>query len=68
MKRLPGEAYVSLPLQATGGEGERWWFINGEPLDNHGRALSLRLEKRGEYQLVVMDGVGQTATVLFRVL
>ncbi|WP_312457375.1 peptidoglycan glycosyltransferase PbpC [Pseudescherichia sp.] len=68
VKRLPGEAYVSLPLQATGGEGERWWFINGEPLDNHGRALSLRLEKRGEYQLVVMDGVGQTATVLFRVL
>lgn len=68
VKRLPGEAYVSLPLQATGGEGERWWFINGEPLDNHGRALSLRLEQRGEYQLVVMDGVGQTATVLFRVL
>ncbi|WP_154058253.1 peptidoglycan glycosyltransferase PbpC [Pseudescherichia vulneris] len=68
VKRLPGEAYVSLPLQATGGEGERWWFINGEPLDSHGRALSLRLEKRGEYQLVVMDGVGQTATVLFRVL
>lgn len=68
VKRLPGEAYVSLPLQATGGEGERWWFINGEPLDNHGRALSLRLEKQGEYQLVVMDGVGQTATVLFRVM
>lgn len=68
VKRLPGEAYVSLPLHATGGEGERWWFINGEPLDSHGRALSLRLEKRGEYQLVVMDGVGQTATVLFRVL
>jgi len=68
VKRLPGEAYVSLPLQATGGEGERWWFINGEPLDNHGRALSLRLEQRGEYQLVVMDEVGQTATVLFRVL
>lgn len=68
VKRLPGEAFVSLPLQATGGEGERWWFINGEPLDNHGRALSLRLEQRGEYQLVVMDGVGQTATVLFRVL
>lgn len=68
VKRLPGEAYVSLPLQASGGEGERWWFINGEPLDNHGRALSLRLEKRGEYQLVVMDGVGQTATVLFRVM
>ncbi|WP_312274623.1 peptidoglycan glycosyltransferase PbpC [Pseudescherichia sp.] len=68
VKRLPGEAYVSLPLQATGGEGARWWFINGEPLDDHGRALSLRLEKQGEYQLVVMDGVGQTATVLFRVL
>jgi penicillin-binding protein 1C len=20
-----------LPLQTTGGEGRRWWFLNGEP-------------------------------------
>jgi penicillin-binding protein 1C len=25
-----------LPLQTTGGEGRRWWFINGEPLEAAG--------------------------------
>ena len=36
IKRLPGEARVMLPLQTSGGEGRRWWFINGEPLEAAG--------------------------------
>ncbi|WP_228712568.1 hypothetical protein [Klebsiella pneumoniae] len=35
IKRLPGEARVMLP-QTSGGEGRRWWFINGEPLEAAG--------------------------------
>jgi membrane carboxypeptidase/penicillin-binding protein PbpC len=31
IKRLPGTARVMLALQTTGGEGRRWWFLNGEP-------------------------------------
>lgn len=67
IKRLPGEAFASLPLLSSGGEGMRWWFLNGEALATHERMLSLRLEKTGEYQLLVMDNAGQVATVQFAV-
>ncbi len=55
-----------LPLQTSGGEGRRWWFINGEPLtEAAGARTTLTLDKPGEWQLVVMDEAGQTATVKF---
>jgi penicillin-binding protein 1C len=65
IKRLPGESRVSLPLQATGNSGERWWFLNGEPLNVKGRVYTLQLDKSGDYQLLVMDETGQVATVNF---
>ncbi|MBB1201883.1 penicillin-binding protein 1C [Enterobacteriaceae bacterium 89] len=65
IRRLPGEKAATLALQTTGGEGRRWWFINGEPLDNAGNNATLSLEKAGDYQLVVMDEAGQTATASF---
>ena len=65
IKRLPGESRVSLPLQATGNSGERWWFLNGEPLNVKGRVYTLQLDKSGDYQLLVMDEAGQVATVNF---
>ncbi|VTM74802.1 Penicillin-binding protein 1A [Raoultella planticola] len=37
IKRLPGTTRVMLALQTTGGEGRRWWFINGEPQDRRRR-------------------------------
>lgn len=65
IKRLPGESRVSLPLQAIGSDSERWWFLNGEPLNVKGRAYTLQLDKAGDYQLLVMDETGQVATVNF---
>ena len=65
IKRLPGESRVSLPLQAIGSDSERWWFLNGEPLNVKGRAYTLQLDKAGDYQLLVMDKTGQVATVNF---
>jgi penicillin-binding protein 1C len=56
---------VSLPLQASGSSGERWWFLNGEPLDVKGRVYTLQLDKSGDYQLLVMDDAGQVTTVNF---
>ena len=63
IKRLPGESRVSLPLATFGGEGRRWWFLNGEPLDVQGRAYTLQLDKAGDYQVLIMDETGQVATV-----
>jgi len=65
VKRLPGEPRVSLPLQVSGSTGQRWWFLNGEPLNAQGRTYTLKLEQAGEYQLLVMDEAGQVATVHF---
>ncbi|HID8877536.1 TPA: peptidoglycan glycosyltransferase PbpC, partial [Klebsiella variicola] len=65
IKRLPGEARVMLPVQTSGGEGRRWWFINGQPLDATGATTTLTLDKPGEWQLVVMDEAGQTAAASF---
>lgn len=67
IKRLPGRSQATLPLQATGGEGRRWWFLNGEPLDGHDQLFSLNLDKSGQYQLLVMDDAGQVAAVEFAV-
>ncbi|ADO47497.1 peptidoglycan glycosyltransferase PbpC [[Enterobacter] lignolyticus] len=65
IKRLPGENRAALALQTTGGEGRRWWFVNGEPTESRGAATTLSLEQPGEYQLVVMDEAGQVATASF---
>nr|WP_318256897.1 peptidoglycan glycosyltransferase PbpC [Enterobacter kobei] len=65
IRRLPGEAQVSLPLYAPGGEGRRWWFINGEALTESSARLTLQLAKAGNYQVVVMDTSGQMTTVSF---
>ncbi|MDF3009188.1 MAG: penicillin-binding protein, partial [Enterobacter kobei] len=65
IRRLPGEAQVSLPLYAPGGEGRRWWFINGKALTESSARLTLQLAKAGNYQVVVMDTSGQMTTVSF---
>lgn len=67
VKRLPGSPEASLPVQTSGGTGERWWFLNGQRLDERGRHLTLRLTVKGDYQLLVMDDAGQVATVRFSV-
>lgn len=65
IKRLPGESRLSLPLATFGGEGRRWWFLNGEPLDAQGRTYTLQLDKAGDYQVLIMDETAQVATVNF---
>ncbi|MCL5518666.1 peptidoglycan glycosyltransferase PbpC [Citrobacter cronae] len=67
VKHLPGSPEASLPVQTSGGTGDRWWFLNGQRLDERGRHLTLRLTVKGDYQLLVMDDAGQVATVRFSV-
>ncbi|WP_434583552.1 peptidoglycan glycosyltransferase PbpC [Klebsiella sp. R390] len=65
IKRLPGAARVMLSLQTSGGEGRRWWFLNGEPQAASGSSATVPLEQPGRYQLVVMEESGQIATANF---
>lgn len=65
IKRLPGEGRAQLAVRVNGGEGQRWWFLNGEPQRGAGDSLTLSLDNTGKYQLVAMDELGQTAVVNF---
>ena len=65
IRRLPGEPNAKVVLQASGGDGRRWWFLNGEPQTSAGDSLTLTLTNPTRYQLVVMDETGQTSVVNF---
>ncbi|HFZ8995833.1 TPA: peptidoglycan glycosyltransferase PbpC [Citrobacter freundii] len=65
VKYPPGAFGASLTFQSSGGTGERWWFLNGEALPEHRRAITLSLTEKREHQLLVMDESGQIAAVRF---
>lgn len=65
LKRLPGQAQLPLRLSSQGGQGERWWFLNGEPVGDHSSGVAMSLDKPGPYQVLVLDEAGQVATASF---
>ena len=64
------QAMLRLALSALGGEGRRWWFINGAPLGDSAQpeVFNTNLELPGRYELSVLDESGQTARVEFSVV
>ena len=64
------QALLRLALSALGGDGRRWWFLNGAPLGDsgHQETLNTTLDRPGRYQLSVLDESGQTARVEFSVV
>ncbi|MXP61492.1 peptidoglycan glycosyltransferase PbpC [Pantoea sp. Taur] len=65
---LPGKVVLVLPVAVQGGKGaQRWWFLNGQPVEQQSgqNSAALVLSEPGQYQLVVMDEAGQLASVSF---
>ncbi|AIR85386.1 peptidoglycan glycosyltransferase PbpC [Pantoea rwandensis] len=65
---LPGKVVLVLPVAVQGGRGsQRWWFLNGQPVEQQAgqNSAALVLSEPGQYQLVVMDEAGQLASVSF---
>ena len=64
------QSVLRLALTTLGGEGRRWWFINGAPLGDSLplEVFSTTLEHVGRYELSVLDESGQTARVEFSVV
>lgn len=56
---------LRLNLSTLGGQGHRWWFINGMPEDGtkEDGSLSVVFKRAGRYQVSVLDESGQTARV-----
>lgn len=65
LKRLPGELRLVLRLSAQGGQGNRWWFLNGEPVGDNSNGIALDLDKPGAYQVLALDEAGQIAAAHF---
>jgi penicillin-binding protein 1C len=68
--RLPAASHepLRLRLSALGGSGQRWWFVDGQPLAEHAalEPFVQAFERSGEHQLSVLDESGQTARLSFR--
>ena len=64
------QAWLRLKLSALGGDGRRWWFLNGAPLGESAQqdGLSTHLKQAGRYEISVLDEGGQTARVEFSVV
>ncbi|WP_100158407.1 peptidoglycan glycosyltransferase PbpC [Proteus columbae] len=67
LRPLPGETNLEITVSTQGGSGMQWWFLNGEQIGKteNGEMFSYLLEKRGKYQLSVLDLSGQTDMVNF---
>ncbi|QIG05515.1 peptidoglycan glycosyltransferase PbpC [Proteus sp. ZN5] len=67
LRPLPGETNLEITVSTQGGSGMQWWFLNGEQIGKteNGEIFSYLLEKRGKYQLSVLDLSGQTDMVNF---
>ena len=61
----PGEKHLFLKLVAQGGMGERHWYLNGIPIGTAGAGKSLvhPLERPGNYQITVVDPMGNTDSI-----
>lgn len=60
---------LQVDVSALGGDGTRWWFLNGAPIgESAGQdVLKARLDNAGQYELSVLDASGQTARLMFQV-
>lgn len=70
LHRLPGQHALTITASVQGGQGnQRWWFLNGSPLEGQDGpdSQALVFEKPGAYQLTVLDEGGQVATASFTV-
>lgn len=70
LQRPPGDSRpVQLDLSSLGGSGQRWWFVDGQPLGERAAGSVLRQAfAPGAHQIGLLDASGQTARLTFRVL
>lgn len=55
----------TITVRASGGEPDWYWLLNGELLAERGHQLTLTLEEKGRYELVVSDQTGRSDRLVF---
>lgn len=60
---------LTLTFSSLGGAGSRWWFLNGELIQETqpDEAFKWTFRKSGKQQLALLDELGQTVTIEFSV-
>ncbi|MGB1257489.1 MAG: penicillin-binding protein 1C [Thiolinea sp.] len=61
---------IRLSLQATGGEGEYLWLVNGMPVGNDVKreGLPYEFQQAGEYELTVLDRAANVDKINIRIV
>ncbi|MEX9819525.1 peptidoglycan glycosyltransferase PbpC [Providencia vermicola] len=69
LQRLPGKSSLDVRLVTQGGQGQQWWFLNGEQIKEtgHNGSVLLTFDKSGNYQISVLDMGVQVTSVSFKV-
>ncbi len=69
LKRLPGHNSLDLRLAAQGGQGQHWWFLDGEQVavTENNQSWVQTLSIPGRHQLNLLDESGMVSNLLFRV-
>lgn len=58
---------LQVKVSGVGGGGQRWWFLNGQPIGQTlgQESLVVRFEQAGHMEVSVLDESGETARVAF---
>ena len=67
----PDEAQLpTIPLFATGGQGNLFWFVDGQAVNTIATRslLHYRFKKKGDHQVSVIDSLGKMVSVDVMVL
>ncbi|PHM69203.1 peptidoglycan glycosyltransferase PbpC [Xenorhabdus sp. KJ12.1] len=67
LTRLPGQRTLDLRVATQGGQGQQWWFLNGEQVTvtENNQSWTKTLSQPGKYQLSVLDLSGQISIINF---
>ncbi|MCC8379038.1 peptidoglycan glycosyltransferase PbpC [Xenorhabdus sp. PB30.3] len=67
LTRLPGQRTLDLRVATQGGQGQQWWFLNGEQVTvtENNQSWTKTLSQSGKYQLSVLDLSGQISIINF---
>ena len=71
IKRPEGShSALSINLQAQGGLGDLYWFINGVPVNKQATraVLNYTFSRKGKYQISAIDSSGQSHQISIDVL
>ncbi|RKS86848.1 penicillin-binding protein 1C [Orbus hercynius] len=71
LRALPNQAQITMTLNSQGGNGTRWWFLDGnlmtETISNTAFTVTLNVNDKGRHDLLLLDESGQIDRIYFHI-